>query len=256
VIILFLLFLAGTQDLFTGYDTVHVVLGMLTSVGTTTFLLIMGLRRWYRRAPLATVVVVGVVAFFFTFVAWNGVSASVFTLFLPVVAMVLAVWSVRIRSRWRVVPLALPLLTAFFLNVILPGCLSEEKRRVLLLQEERAPLEEVRVGKVTVRYNGEALREIALKMGKVIDAANCVSREVFGISPEVNELVLTGLGPGGFHGGAPGRIVGKIISREYLKRCDDARLFLQRGTFVFVNISCPPPERVSRLVVFTKVCNV
>ena len=221
VILLFLIPLVLLQDVFPGGDAMYIVLGLLTSVGTTTFLLILGLRKWYGEAPVTTLMVVALGSVFFTFFAYNGVSSSVFTLLLPSMSMIMATWTVRLSGVRRVVPLGLPLLGAAFLGLYLPGRLTEPQAEAFLLKKGDISYGKEKTGSVTVQYADTSLREFSLMLGRVLDAANHVSREEFGISPEVNELVIIGYGPGGFHGEYPARIVGRVIGKEYLRRCRD-----------------------------------
>ena len=233
-----LLLLAGLQDLAPATGGMYMLLGFFSSPGMTTFWLVLALRPVYRRQPAAAVAAVLLAAPLFTLLVFSGISASVFTLFLPSLALAMMAWSLYLRRRvWRWTAAALPLTAAVILGGVVPVTASPEKREQLLVLQKRTDLHEVRVGGVTVRYGDERLRPLAVRLGRVIDAANRLSREEFGISPEVNELVLYGYGSGGFHAEYPGRIVGRIISPVYRQHCLDPAFLADTA----LSLSFPDP---------------
>jgi hypothetical protein len=63
-----------------------------------------------------------------------------------------------------------------------------------------------------VRYDDPRVRTVALQMAHVLAAANAVSRENYGISPEINELVIRGFEVGGFQAQFPRSIHGNFVS--------------------------------------------
>lgn len=68
-----------------------------------------------------------------------------------------------------------------------------------------------------VYYAQPELREISVRLAHVLDAANTISQSEIGVSPQVDTLIITGIGPGGFQADFPHRITGAIISERYIE---------------------------------------
>ncbi len=219
--------IAYTQDLFGAGGSMFVILSLINSVGLSAMMLTVGLRRSYQRAPLETVLAAAVAGFFVVFFIFNGLSASFFTLFLPwigLMSMATALYA-RWKLRTRIIIALFPFILAVFLNDALPRMVSPRLAAELIERRPQNRLIEEKYGDITVRYPDKKLRGIALKFARLIDHANRITEEEFGVSPRVKELVIEGIGPGGFHAEFPHRIVGRIISEQYIRNCNDS-LFL------------------------------
>ncbi len=227
VLFIFIAALALTQDLFKEAGPMYIVLGLISSVGVSTGILALGLRNHYKSNPYETTIAVSIVGVFITFLVFNVLSVSFFTIFLPYIGMFITALS--LYSNWsyktKIITVSSPLLLALFLNYGLPNIVSAEFRKELIERKSYENLITEKVGTITVKYQNQKLRELSIKFAKVIDAANKISKAKFGISPEVKELVITGIGSGGFHAEYPNRIVGTIISEQYIANCSDS-LFL------------------------------
>jgi hypothetical protein len=75
---------------------------------------------------------------------------------------------------------------------------------------------------ITVRYDDIRVRTVAMRLAHVLAAANQVSLEAYGISPQVNELVIRGIEKGGFHAQFPHSIAGNLESPRYIELCLDS----------------------------------
>ena len=58
---------------------------------------------------------------------------------------------------------------------------------------------------------------MAMCIAHVLEAANEVSRETFGVSPDIKHLTIWGIAPGGFYAEFPNSIVGNFPSEHFLQ---------------------------------------
>ncbi len=70
---------------------------------------------------------------------------------------------------------------------------------------------------MTVSYDDPRVRDVAVRMAHVLEAANEVSRETFGVSPEIEYLTIGGIAPGGFYAGFPNSVTGNLPSERAAK---------------------------------------
>ena len=227
ILILILGTLAITQDIFTGADAMITLVGLFSSVGITTAILSIGLRRDFVTNPAGTFWAVALVGLPIHFFIFSARSDSYFTVFLPALGFWLAAVAVRKEKRaWvRTIQYGMVPFLALLLSVLPPLLLPPQTVHPMMERKVQQSLEEVQVGSITVRYGDKRVKKMAMQLARVIEAANTVSKQYFGISPEVTELVIYGFAPGGFHGEFPHRIVGNFISEQYVRNCEDS-LFL------------------------------
>ena len=222
ILITGLLFIAYTQDLFGSGNPMYVILALLNSTGLTLILLIIGLRRFYKDAPIESIFAVALTGIFNIFFVFSALSVSYFTIFLPFLGILtMSLYWYKSRKK-RIVIAGLPFLLAVFLNFGLPALLPEKISNDLIKNIHQKKYLIARYNGITVKYMSPGLKEIAVKFAKVIDAANQISQKELGYSPQVKELIIKGFGEGGFHAEMPDRIVGKIISKKYIEKCLDS----------------------------------
>ncbi len=220
----FVFFMAVLQDGIGGSGTVYIIFGAINSVGLTTAMLAVASRKFYKKYPLETLVMAAVAGIFTLFIIYNAQSQSYFTIFLPMLAMYLVAWALycSCKKRTKTVLISLPVVAALFLNYVFPVLLPAGKAIEFTEKNVSEEMFTEQIGNITVKYPDKKLRDITIKLAKVIEAANKISKEEFGISPEVNKLTVLGIAPGGFHGKYPGEIVGNLISEKYLENCNDS----------------------------------
>ena len=224
ILIIFLLSVAYTQDLFGTASNMLILLGLINSVGVSTVILAIGLRKYYKKFPLETILVVSLIGIPLIFFVFNVLSVSFFTIFLPFFAFltIAIVLYINRNIKIRTVVASLPFIIAIFLNYGLPKIVSPDTAKELIEKKNEENFFTEKIGDITVKYKDKKLRKIAIKLAKVIEAANKVCNEKFGFSPNVKELIIKGIAPGGFHAEFPDRIVGNIISEKYLENCADS----------------------------------
>ena len=224
ILTLFILATAVTQDLFGTAGTMYILVGIINSVGVTTVIFAIGMRKFYKSRPLETTLSVSIAGIIPLFFIYNVLSVSFFTIFIPalsffVVAMVLYK---NYRFKKQLIIGSIPFMLALFLNYGLPAVVPTDLSKELIENKTTGTFFTAKVNNITVKYKDPGLKNIAVQFAKVIDAANRISIKEFGVSPNVNELVINGIGMGGFHAEFPNRIVGTIISKTYLKNCSDS----------------------------------
>jgi len=221
------LVLSISQDMFASAWQSFQILGLFNSVGLSALLISWALRPYYKQNPWASLAGAAVAGVLVVFPVMAAQSNSFFTLFFPFLAMVAMAWLAR-RNRIGVGQLLvaiIPFLLALFVNYGLPSILPEQLARTIIEKPEPSTRIRENYHGISIEYPDPQMADVVRGLADVIRSANRVSQEVFGISPQVNELIITGIGPGGFHAEFPHRIVGKIIDTLYLKHCMDS-LFL------------------------------
>ena len=216
--------IAYSQDVFGSGNAMYILLALLNSVGLSVVFFSVGMRKYYKIFPLESILAMAITGIFSVFFIFSGLSVSFFTIFLPFIAMAtMAIcWYKKWKLRTKLIAGTLPFGLAIFLNYGLPALLPPEIANEIVERKDEESFIVENYKNITVKYKDEKLKEIALKFARVIDMANVISKKEFGVSPEVKELVITGMGPGGFHAEFPNRIVGQIISEKYIQNCQDS----------------------------------
>jgi len=224
IIIIFLAAAPYTQDLFSTTNSMYILLGLINSVGVSTVIFYIALRKIYKKNPVETSAAVSFAGIFLIFSIYNILSVSFFTIFLPFITLFFIAFILYKDSKLlkKIIIGSIPFLTALFLNYGLPKLVSPELANELIEKRNDNSFFTEKVGNITVKYKEKKLKNISIKFAKVIDAANQICRKKFGFSPEVKELIINGIAPGGFHAEFPNKIVGNIINETYIKNCNDS----------------------------------
>ncbi len=231
IIFFFVLFLAVLQDAPLKASSMFPYFSFINSIGLSSALIALTARRIYKKYPLETVIMVAIIGLFVIFFLINARSSSYFTVFLPMVAMYLTAIALylNINKLTKTVLILLPIIIAVFLNYALPSMIPEEVAKQMVEKGYDKNLYKLQVGDITVRYGDKELKSLAVRLARVIEAANKISEKEFGFSPQVNELIIFGFAPGGFHGQFPGKIIGNIISPKYIDFCSDSSFLNDSG---------------------------
>jgi hypothetical protein len=228
--------LAVTQDITLTLTTnpEYVFIGLLAGVGTTLGLTALAFRPHYRQAPWRATAAAIFVGSITCFLIVAGQSVSLFTFLLPGVALLIGALAIRSPKTWpRWVALASLMVLSLGLSLVLPRLVPPDFA-ARMVENIQSPLTTVQVGKITVRYEDPRVRNIAVRMAHVLDSANTLSQDEFGVSPQVNELIIYGIAPGGFQAEFPHRIVGNFASEQQLQlSLDSAYLNAPAGSIHF-----------------------
>ena len=184
---------------------------------------VLALRRRYGQSPLAATAAAALVGGVSCMLVVMAPADSMFpALFLPMLAFLAGSLALRSRRWWpRWAALAGVAAVGLLLSIGLPRFLPPEEREGLLNQEP-PPLHSELIEGIRVRYDDIRVRPVAIQLAHVLAAANQVSREAYGVSPEVNELVIRGFESGGFQAQFPHSIDGNFLSPRYVELCLDS----------------------------------
>ncbi|MGD0342839.1 MAG: hypothetical protein ABSA76_14140, partial [Bacteroidales bacterium] len=242
-IILILILTSFLQDFTSNSEADSTILATLSGVGLTQAFSIIAYRNTYKNsfwAGLFSAMFTGLISCFFIF---GAVSGSYFTLVFPSVALLLAAISMYNKSlKHRIISLCsislLSLLFSLFLPSLFPpkyGDLLRENKKVKTKYQERA------YG-IQINYNDTTVRRSLTQIAKVLQAANQVSRDNFGISPDIKWITIYGIEQGGFNAVYPQGIEGNFLSQQYLNLIHDST-FLNNPDY-----NCQFPDPVNSLL--------
>jgi hypothetical protein len=224
VLFIFLIFIGYTQDMFASGNKMYVFLGLINSVGVSTVFFSVGMRKNYKNYPIETIISISIIGIVMIFFKFNVLSVSYFTIFLPFLSFFLI--AIALHKNWKLktklIVVSIPFIITLFLNWALPKLVSPSLANELIERKREDKFFEEKIGDVVVKYKNKNFKNISLQLAKVIDEANKICNSEFGISPNVKQLVLKGIAPGGFHAEFPDKIVGNITSEIYLNNCIDS----------------------------------
>ncbi len=201
------------QDFCPGMSPMYILL----SVGLTLSWTVLALRRRYCQSPLTATFAAAIIGGFSCLLIVMAQSDSLLTFVLSLLALPLGAIAVR-SARWRVKWVLLAALAAvgLVLSVVVPRFLTPEGR-IAFLTQDPPPAHTEQVEGISISYDDVRVRDIARRLAHVVAAANQVSREVYGISPGVDQLLIRGFADGGFHAEFPRSIIGNLVSTKQLE---------------------------------------
>lgn len=215
--------LALSQDLISGPEMAPFrILILLSSVGTLLAATTWALRRVYRQSPVRAIVTATLVGGIGCFLVVAVRSDHIFPLALPALALLAGAATIGSARWWpRVIALFVVVALGLSCSLLLPRLVSPEQRAQMAESAMSAAHTEA-IGQMTVSYDDPRVREVAVRMARVLEAANRVSRDSFGVSPEVRRLTIGGIAPGGFFADFPDGIVGNLPSERAAKQLLDS----------------------------------
>jgi hypothetical protein len=206
------------QDWFRGIPDPSLV---LFSVGLTLSWTVLAFRRRYCESPTAATAAAAIVGGASCLLIVMTPSNSAFPFYLPLSAFLVGALTIRSRRWWpRWIGLGSVAAVGLLLSLAVPRLVPPAKRADFLTQELPPSHIEHAEG-VTVRYDDVRVRSVAMRLAHVLAAANQVSREAYGFSPQADELVIRGFEEGGFHAEFPHTIRGNFLSPRYVDLCLD-----------------------------------
>ena len=195
---------------------------VLLSVGLTLAWTVLAFRRRFCQSPLVATAAAAIVGGVSCLLIVVGPTESFFPPLLLLIAFLAGAFTIRSRRWWpRWVALASVAAVGLLLSLAFPRFLAPAVRAAVLQQEPPLPHTE-QVEGVMVRYDDVRVRDVAIRMAHVLAAANRVSLEVYGISPQADELVVRGFEEGGFQAEFPHGIRGNFVSPRYVDLCLDS----------------------------------
>jgi hypothetical protein len=221
IIILLILFLFGySQDLIVQNLNSLGQFGILSIIAPTGLILcsvIVAFRKMFKINRGNAILVASMIGAAVCFLIPAMQSDNIFTLFLPVLSVIIVGIAIY-RSKifyWSSLSLFI------FISVALNFMMIYVAEKKGLDNGNNQNSTRVKTGSVEVYYEDKKVKEVAIQMGKVLDAANKISMQEFGISPDVKKLTINGIAPGGFYADFNQSITGNLISEEYIKNVMD-----------------------------------
>jgi hypothetical protein len=204
------------------FPHIHDPFLVLLSVGMTLTWTVLALRRRYGQSPLAATAAAALVGGVSCMMIVMAPADSMIPPLLLLIAFLVGSLTLRSRRWWpRWIALASIAATGLLLSLAVPRLLPPDKRASFLNQEP-PPEHSEQVEGIRLRYDDIRVRPVAIQLAHVLAAANQISREAYGVSPEVNELVIRGFESGGFEARFPHGIDGNFPSPRYVELCLDS----------------------------------
>jgi len=242
-VILILLVSSVLEDVTFHADGLSVVFGTISGVGLTQAFSIIAFRNTSKRsfwAGVFSVLITSSVVCFFVFAA---VSESAFTFLLPFVALLLAAISLRSYSvKPRVISLCTISLLSICLSLFLPSFFPPEYGDAFRENRVEKTNYQERVSGIQINHNDTSVHKALTQIAKILDAANQVSREQFGFSPDIKWITIYGIEQGGFNAVYPQGIRGNLLSRQYINDILDSTFLKNPG------LSCQFPDPVNAML--------
>ena len=222
-VILILLITSFLQDFISNPGANDTLYATLSGVGLTQALSIIAFRTAYKNsfwAGVMSAVFTGMIVCFFIF---GAVSANYFTFLFPPLAILLAALSMRGKS-WKpgFISLGIISVVSLMLSLFLSFIFPPEKRDLVRENKIMETRYKEMVQGIQINYNDTSVYIALKQIAKVLHAANEVSRENFGISPELKWITIYGIEPGGFNGVFPHGIRGNFSSQQFIDKILDS----------------------------------
>ena len=243
LIILILLLSSFLQDFTSNPYSLSVPIGIFAGVGLTQALSIIAFRDTFKNSFWAgafSALITSIVVCFFIF---GGVSNSLFTLFFPFAALLLAAITLRSKSlKPRMVGLGVISLICLFLSLGLPRLVPPQYAYGMIENRSEEIKYQERVNGIQINYNDTSVHKSLAQLTKILQAANQVSQENFGISPDIKWITVSGIELGGFNAVFPQGIRGNFLSLKYINNILDSS-FMNNPT-----LSCQFPDPVNSIL--------
>jgi hypothetical protein len=244
ILIIFILLLSSfLQDFASNTYSLSIPIGIFAGVGLTQAFAVIAFRNAFKNsfwAGMFSASITGIVVCFFIF---GGVSSSLFTLFFPFAALLLAAITLRSKSlKPRIVGLGVISLVCLFLSLGLPRLVPPMSADVLRENRSEKTNYQESVNGIQINYNDTSVHKSLIQLTKILQAANEVSQENFGISPDIKWITVYGIELGGYNAVFPHGIKGNFLSQKYLNDIHDS-LFMNNP-----KLSCQFPDPVNSIL--------
>lgn len=243
LIILILLSSSFLQDFTSNPYSLSVPVGIFAGVGLTQAFAIIAFRNAFKNSFWMGVFSAMITGFVVCFFIFGAVSSSLFTLILPSAALLWASITLRNKSlKPRIIGLGAISLVCLFLSCVLPRLLPPQFADRLRENRIENPRYHEIVNGIQINYNDTSVHRSLTQLTKILQAANQVSHENFGISPDIKWITIYGIEAGGFNAVFPQGIKGNLLSLKYIN-CTMDSSFMNNP-----NLSCQFPDPVNSIL--------
>ncbi|MGC1391063.1 MAG: hypothetical protein WA816_08480, partial [Bacteroidales bacterium] len=243
LILLILLLSSFLQDFASNPYSLSIPIGIFAGVGLTQALSIIAFRNEFKNsfwAGVFSALITSTVVCFFIF---GAVSNSLFTLFFPFAAFLLAAITLRSKSlKPRIISLGVISLVCLFLSLGLPRLVPPRYADGMIENRSEKIKHQESVNRIQINYNDTSVHKSLVQLTKILQAANEVSLENFGISPDIKWITVYGIELGGFNAVFPHGIRGNFLSLKYISNILDSS-FMNNP-----NLSCQFPDPVNSIL--------
>jgi hypothetical protein len=243
LIISILLLSSFLQDFASNPYSLSVPIGIFAGVGLTQALSIIAFRNAFKNSFWAGVFSALISSIVVCFLILGGVSNSLFTLFFPFAALIVAAITMRSKSlKPRIIGLGAISLVCLFLSLVLPKLVAPQYGDGMRENRSEKIKYQESVNGIQINYNDTSVHKSLAQLTKILQAANQVSHENFGISPDIKWITVYGIEIGGFNAVFPQGIAGNFLSLKYLNNILDSS-FMNNP-----NLSCQFPDPVNSIL--------
>jgi hypothetical protein len=164
-------------------------------------------------------------------------------LILPSAALLLAAITLRSKSlKPRIIGLGAVSLVCLSLSLVLPVLVPPQYADVLRENRNEKPKYHETVNGIQINYTDTSVQKSLSQLTKILQAANQISLDNFGFSPDIKWITVNGIEPGGYNAVFPQGIAGNILSQEYINKTLDSS-FMNNP-----NLTCQFPDPVNSIL--------
>ena len=210
-IILILLVTSYLQDFTSTAEGNSTIYAALSGVGVTQMFSIIAFRKTYKNSFWTGLFSAAFTGLIVCFLIFGAVSANYFTFLFPPVAILVASISMRSKGlKSGIISFGIVSLVCLLFSLFFPYVFPPEIRDIVRENKKQETKYHEQVEDIQINYNDTTVRVALRQIAEVLHAANQVSRENFGISPDLNWITIYGIEPGGFNGVYPKGIIGNF----------------------------------------------
>lgn len=216
-VILILFLTCYLQDFTSNAEGNSKIYEILSGLGLTQALSVIAFRNTFKDSFWAGVISAVFMGLIVCFTIFGAVSSNYFTFLFPPVAILLAAIAIHGKKlKSRIISLGVVSLISVLFSLFFPYLFPPESRDLVRENRKQDTKYTENVEGIQINYNDTSVRVALTRIAKVLSAANEVSRENFGISPDIKWITIYGIEQGGFNGVYPQGIIGNFSSRQYI----------------------------------------
>lgn len=222
-IILILLLTSYLQDFASNSENNSTIFAAISGVGLTQALSIIAFRKTFKNSFWAGILSSVITGTIVCYIIFGAVSGNYFTFLFPSIALLLAAISMRRTSlKSRIISLFSISVISLLFSLFFPSLFPPKLRDMVRENKKVETKYHENIQDIQINYNDVSVRVALTQIAKILHAANQVSRENFGISPDIKWITIYGIEPGGFNAVYPEGIEGNFSSQLYIDNILDS----------------------------------
>jgi hypothetical protein len=222
-IILILLLTCYLQDFVSNSEGNVTIFAAISGVGLTQAFSVIAFRKTFKNSFWAGVLSAAFTGILVCCIIFGAVSGSYFTFLFPSIALLLAAISMRGKSlKSGIISLITISGISVLFSLFFPSLFPPKFQDLLRENKKMETKYHETIQDIQINYNDVSVRVALTQIAKVLHAANQVSLENFGISPDIKWITIYGIAPGGFNAVYPQGIEGNFSSQQYIDKILDS----------------------------------